>query len=273
MLASPSQVRLAHEHGVDFSTKAVQYAVGQYATGASVPAALGLGVVYSAMIMRGAAQSNKLPVIQWLHALGCPWDMTVTLVAARRAELGILRWLREHGCDWKISAVLLEAARSGNVEMTAWVLQQPDAVCSEDAMRAAARHGHTAICALLHSQHCPWSAKVCSEAAGRGRADTLRWLHEHGCPWDADTIFPRAAASGSIEAIVYLQQQLQQGTEFVLLQQMLKYAGAYNKLAAARWLRQQGAEWPAKLLTSGGVSWTGEALVWARAEGCTSPTQ
>jgi hypothetical protein len=41
---------------------------------------------------------------------------------------------------------------------------------------------------------------------------------------------------------MYLQQQ---GIVFTLakLTDMLSIAGAYNKPAAAKWLRQQGAEW------------------------------
>eukprot|EP00953_Heterococcus_sp_UTEX-ZZ885_P042253 21482-Heterococcus_DN1.PRE.3 len=64
-----------------------------------------------------------------------------------------------------------------------------------------------------------------------------------------------------------------------VLSSMLNAAGAHDNLAAAKWLRQQGAEWPDVIRYfyvnsfDGYTEWSGEALAWARAEGCTSPTQ
>jgi hypothetical protein len=52
---------------------------------------------------------------------------------------------------------------------------------------------------------------------------------------------------------------------------MLNAAGAHGRLAAAQWLRQRGAEWPAELVY-GRHAWTGEVLTWARCEDCTAPT-
>jgi hypothetical protein len=40
-------------------------------------------------------------------------------------------------------------------------------------------------------------------------------------------------------------------------------------MAAAQWLRQQGAEWPA-VLGKFHIKWSGTLLQWARREGCTS---
>jgi hypothetical protein len=76
-----------------------------------------------------------------------------------------------------------------------------------------------------------------------------------------------AAEGGSVDAMEYLQQQ---GIVFTanMLTHMLNAAGKYNKLPAARWLRQQGAEWPRRLYWYG--VWSEDALEWARAEGCTS---
>jgi hypothetical protein len=39
-----------------------------------------------------------------------------------------------------------------------------------------------------------------------------------------------------------------------------------------QWLRQQGAQWPPVLQRNGRL-WIDAAVVWARAEGCTSPLQ
>jgi hypothetical protein len=141
----------------------------------------------------------------------------------------------------------------------------------------AAGRGLTAICAYLQAEHCPWSAMTCHMAAIKGHHSILQWLCEHGCPWDY-TLWASAAQGGSIDVIAYLQQQQQQqvtptaATHTAELQTMLlRIAGAYSKLAVVKWLRQQGAEWPTLLHWL--QPWSGDALAWARAEGCTSPIE
>jgi hypothetical protein len=80
-----------------------------------------------------------------------------------------------------------------------------------------------------------------------------------------------AAQGGSIEIMQYLQQQ---GIEFVndaaLLTIMLSVADAHSKLAAAQWLRAQGAEWPA-ILQYSEITWPIEMIPWAKAQGCSAP--
>jgi hypothetical protein len=207
--------------------------------------------------------------MQFLHAQDCPWDEAVPSIAAERGNLEMVRWLCEHGCPWQEYCILNKAVSSGSIELTAWVKQQPDVVCNQDTMNTAARKGFTAVCEYLYAEQCPWSAQTCFCAAVDGHVDTLRWLHENGCPWNAAHTCEAAAAGGSIDVIEYV---VQQGIVFTpeLLTVMLNAAG--NKLAAAQWLRQQGAEWP-DLLYYLISRWSGETLEWARAEGCTSRTQ
>jgi hypothetical protein len=82
-------------------------------------------------------------------------------------------------------------------------------------------------------------------------------------------MFVVAAQGGSVDVLAYLQQQGLFTSR--MLRQMLRIAGAHSKLAAAKWLRQQGAQWPAVLCWKEMV-WSDDKLEWARAEGCTSPT-
>jgi hypothetical protein len=155
VFASASRVKYAHASGVDCSTPRYQFAAGRHATVASLIIASEVGMEYSVATMMGVADSNTLPVLQFLRAQGCPWDETLSRAAARRGNLEMLRWLQQHGCPWRAYSILDEAASSGNVELTAWVKQQPEVVCNEDAMIAAARKGHTAMCEYLHSEQCP----------------------------------------------------------------------------------------------------------------------
>jgi hypothetical protein len=75
-----------------------------------------------------------------------------------------------------------------------------------------------------------------------------------------------AARGGSVEALTYLQQHVVL-TDASLLSELLNEAASHNQLAAAQWLKEQGAEWPAAF---GWASWSDEVLEWARAEGCTA---
>jgi hypothetical protein len=272
VFASPARVRLAHQANLDNTTVFYQYAAGKYSTWATLVAACTLGMVFTDLTMFGAAECNQLAVVQLLHAQGCLWDAEVADAAVRRGALEILRWMREQGYAWNPEGILDAAATSGNIELAAWVIQQPGVVRDDElAMAAAAAWGHIDMCAYLHEQGCPWSHMVCAMAAAQGHAETLKWLFEHGCPWQADLVCSKAAEGGSVDVMVLLQEYGFLYTPAILTS-MLNAAGAHNKLAAAQCLRQQGAEWPA-VLKQHVTSWSGESLAWARAEGCTSPTQ
>jgi hypothetical protein len=80
-----------------------------------------------------------------------------------------------------------------------------------------------------------------------------------------------AARYGNTSTLVYILQQGGMPDTAELTQ--LNVAGALNTCDAAKWLRQQGAEWPAVLLYKQNfvaMSWRGSTLDWARSEGCTS---
>jgi hypothetical protein len=77
-----------------------------------------------------------------------------------------------------------------------------------------------------------------------------------------------AARSGSMDVMLYLQRCRVFTRVPLVLTPMLKIAGARNRLAAAVWLRQQGAEWPLFLFHG---DWSDEVLVWARVAGYTTP--
>jgi hypothetical protein len=213
VFTSPSCVRHAHAHGLDYATEWCERAAGRYGDIATLQTAHELGMAYTDLAI-GAADCNQLAVVQFLQAQGCP--------------------------------------------------------LSESLFHLAAERGHIAMCAYLHAAQCPWSNVICNSAAYGGSLNTLRWLRERGCPWSTYAVSICAACSGSIDLMLYLQQQ---GVVFnaEMLRDMLNAAGAHNELAAAQWLRQRGAAWPA-VLYDDMMPWSGDALLWARAEGCTSPT-
>jgi hypothetical protein len=269
IFASPARVRLVHARGLDITTTSFGRAAGRYADVPVLEAAHELGMQYTVETLQGAAMCNQLSVLQYLRTQGCPWNRSVPDAAAGAGAYEKLRWLREQGCEWCDDGILRQAASSGNIEMTAWVKQQPGIKCDDGVMFRAASLGLTAMCEYLHSEQCPWDTTVCDGAARQGHVDTVRWLQDNGCPWTAERVCAAAAAGGRIGVMTYLLQQSTTATP-AMLTHMLSVAGCYSELVAAQWLRQQGAEWPARLRYL--RPWAGDVLAWARAEGCTSPT-
>eukprot|EP00953_Heterococcus_sp_UTEX-ZZ885_P031708 16610-Heterococcus_DN1.PRE.12 len=216
-----------------------------------------------------AAAGANLHLLQFLRDERCEWDETACAAAARNGHLATLKWLHEQGCPWIFDEICGEAAESGNIEMLLYLKQQ-GCEYNADTMRGAAGFGHLPLCEFLLAEQCPWTDTATGWAAWGGEISTLRWLRESGCPWNANTMLKLAAEGGSIEVMTYLQEQGVHASPSKL-REMLSAAGANEQLAAAQWLRQQGAEWPA-VLRMDGTSWQKDVLKWARAAGCTSPT-
>jgi hypothetical protein len=278
VLTSPTRVRLAHAGGLPCTSYKFAEAAVKHADLPTLLAAheLGMRLTYSlaAVLSKTAAAQQSLPMQRWL----CTQTQQLQLAAeadahaaAAGGSVGVLTQLHQQGASscWSPAQVLNNAAACGSVALTAWAAQQPGVVLSAATMCAAAEKGHTAVCQYLLSQQCPWSAQACNRAAAGGHTSTLRWLRSNGCPWTVGAVCTAAAQGGSVELLVYLQGQRLLATA-AQLTNVLNIAGAYSQLAAAQWLRQQGAQWPAVLRCGKYKQWQGDVLAWARAEGCTS---
>jgi hypothetical protein len=133
----------------------------------------------------------------------------------------------------------------------------------------------TAVCEYLLAQQCPCDDGVCTAAAVEGcHLSTLQWLMEHGCLYDVDTLRVKAAQHGHITVLEFLQQFAVEALPQALMLVLL-IAGLSSQLAAAQWLRAQGAPWPPTLSVPFGdeQQWPEPMVEWARAEGCTSPLE
>jgi hypothetical protein len=259
--ASPAILRLAHQQGLDSKSASLAYhrAAAKHADVATLAAAHKLGLQYTAMTMSCAARCNRLAEVQYLHRRGCPWPARLFEVVASSGCCELLRWCHEHGCPMDVHIAPYFTAQSGNIELMAWVMQLTGAQLSAEAMCAAASKGRTAMCQYLHTQQCPWAASSTSAAALGGHVDLLTWLLDNGCPWKARPLCVTAARSGCVKVLEYLQQ-LGLLSSPQVLRYMLSVAALNQKLAAAQWLRAQGAEWPYVHETH---PWRGELLTWA----------
>jgi hypothetical protein len=292
-------VRLARSCGlaVRHSIR-LQLVAGQYADSDALSALRELGMPFSNYIVKAAAHSGRLPILQhllsdqqcpklydlsryaassgsinmlqWLKAEGFQFDSFTSHGAAAAGQLLALQHLRSDGCEWDSARILCSAASGGNIDVVEWLRQQQDIEISADVMGWAAAAGQTAMCQLLRSIGCYWDADACSAAAANGHCATLRWLRESGCAWNASEMCIAAAGNGHTDILDYI---LEQGEVFSaeLLELALNHTGMLNELQAAQWFRQHGAEWPAVLGNSVDEEWHDDIVAWARAEGCDSP--
>jgi Ankyrin repeats (3 copies) len=272
VFASPSRVKLAKKHWLDCNSEAFQLAAGKHADITTLATAheIGrqMGMPYTVTTMLGAAQNNKLAEVKFLRSQGCPWSSQHLDAAASSGHFELVRWCYEHGCPWSASMPWY-AAESGNVELMAWVLQLPGTDLRDSghtAMSAAASQGHMDMCQYLYSLQWPWNKSSTRQAALGGHIDVLRWLIDNGCAWDLHELAAAAIQGGSIEVLVELQQQ-DLLNSVPLLTELLDMAVLHNKLAVAKWLREQGAEWPSDTVKRKVI------VALARAEGCTSPAK
>jgi hypothetical protein len=207
-------------------------------------------------------------------------QMRYRFAASKYADVATLEVAHELGMDytpgWLVAAIDLEGAVYCNELAVVQFLHDRCCYWTNHVFSIAAQRGDMDLCEYLYASDCGWSMGTCEAAARSGHADILRWLREHDCPWDEDRMHTGAAKGGSVDVMVYLQEE-DIVFDAEILTEMLKIAGACNKLAAAQWLRKQGAQWPAVLKWQKSyrdqLVWSDDALAWARAEGCTSPTE
>jgi hypothetical protein len=268
VFTSPSRVYLAYKRGLDCTSELYKRAAGKHADIATLAAAHEAGMEYTEAVMHAAALCNKLAEVQYLHTEGCPWPVQLLDDTAISGHSELLRWCYEQGCHFRHPHMATYfAAQGGSIELMGWLLQQQGAELSAAVLSAAAWKGQTAMVHYLLAKQCPWDARATRLAASGGHVDLLRWLMDNGCPRDAFQLGLAAAEGGSIDVLTHLQQQGILLEDADSLTRMLDSAGHNDQLTNAKWLREQGAEWPTAPL----FPWCGEVLAWASSEGFTAP--
>jgi hypothetical protein len=180
VFASSALVRLACASGLfNNSSRKLQHIAGRTADMRALRIAQELGLQLTSNVIVGAAESDTVLNLHWLHKLqGCPLPQGI--------------------CDW--------AAKSGSISTLKW-LQQHGSASTANTCTGAAACAHVRVLQFLRDEGCECDESACKAAARNAHMPTLKWLHEHGCPWFADCICADAAAGGSIEELLYLKQQ------------------------------------------------------------------
>jgi hypothetical protein len=182
-----------------------------------------------------------------------------------------------------VGSMMQGAAAGGSIAVLEWLRYEQFVQFNESLIQSAAHYNQLAMIQYLRATGCPWEASACTAAVmcfsdsattQSSSAATLQWLHQHGCPWNLTELYRLAAERGDIAVLSYI---IQQGgvPEAAVMTEMLNATGALGKLDAAKWLRQQDAEWSAVLeydIRHGHgkpimLAWWDSTLKWARSEG------
>eukprot|EP00953_Heterococcus_sp_UTEX-ZZ885_P000722 908-Heterococcus_DN1.PRE.5 len=239
VFTSPARVRLAlSAGGIDSTAWSFNFAAGRHSSAALLAAAQQQGIEFTSATTTGAASSRQqFATLQFLRAQGCPWHSGACHCAAKAGALQTLQWLREQGCEWDARCILQSAVSSGSTELTAWVMAQPGVEITEWALLEAVRRD-----------------KLCAAAAERGAIEVLEHLQQH----DGVRFTPEQLSFSLVDLRKQHLAVLCVHVVPTVALDMLNIAGASDKLAAAQWLRQQGAHWPLTLYDNYWESWSHE---------------
>jgi hypothetical protein len=183
VLASPSRVKLAAEHGAAAvaDTDPFLIAAGKVAEIATLTAAHNLlDMPFTEDVSDGAAAAADLERLQWLvEQHDCPLSFNSVNYAAKAGSVPVLTWLKQHGADFSEMATLL-----------------------------AAEAGQLAALQFFAAEGIPLHRKVCEAAAGSGNIAALQFLRvELKHTWDIDAVCARTAYIGSIDIMKWIVAQ------------------------------------------------------------------
>ncbi|KAG5184144.1 hypothetical protein JKP88DRAFT_245008 [Tribonema minus] len=268
----------------------VCHAAGRHASREALLWAREHGLPWHEHIAVGAIQGGRLGLLAWLRDEHCcPWTPRVLAQAALlsadadgdgprdggAAAVAALDWLWARAADgrWERGGgVCRRAAQRGHVRALAW-MKAHGCLWDEGLVAAAAGSGQRAALEWLRNEGgCEWSEATLSAAAIGGHYELVLWLKDQGCPWPSETMALDAALGGSVPLLTWLQARGEGGSwSRDALGAMLWRACFMNHLAAAKWLRDQGAPWPSSLLKvqkQGAACWRLSVLQWAISNGC-----
>jgi hypothetical protein len=101
------------------------------------------------------------------------------------------------------------------------------------------------VITVLRLHNVAWNNVICREAAYHSKLSLLQWLHHNDCDSHEVNVLVNASRGGSVSMLEWLAAVSKPWSKSTK-QEMLTDAACCDKLAAAQWLRERGAAWPAK---------------------------
>jgi uncharacterized protein YaiI (UPF0178 family) len=153
-----------------------------------------------------AAEYGYMHVLQYLHAEGCAINQTVCNWAAYNGDLVMLKWAHEHGCPLYSDELDIcdSAAGSHNVELMAWLIQQPDMELTVDVFIAARNGERLAFMQHLQQEGAVFTTKQLTDllhvAGVNDSLQVAKGLRQQGAEWPAVLRYHSESWSGDILA-------------------------------------------------------------------------
>eukprot|EP00953_Heterococcus_sp_UTEX-ZZ885_P023549 12933-Heterococcus_DN1.PRE.2 len=252
VFASPSRVNYAYDCGLHLSKKELQQTAGICASCRALKAAHKHGMPLTDILINHIALSGDL------------------------ARLKHVSKLSEHPMPDSASWY---AAGSGNIKMVRWL--------GSEAVYAI-NYGHLKMLRYLYHAYedeeeidwmdCTICNELTEEAVRHNRLQIVDWLIKHSLATKSEVALIAVVWNN----VQVLQQVIDDAANWdskndaeYQLQELLNAAGAFGSLDACKWLTKNGAVWPSILVYDNFYycneqEWHNAAVVWTRAEGCTS---
>ncbi|GLC48756.1 hypothetical protein PLESTB_000133400 [Pleodorina starrii] len=116
-------------------------------------------------------------------------DQFILPDAARQGHLAVLQYLHARGVRIQPLSVAVEAARAGLLPLVAWAVEVLGVAPADSAttlLDHAARSGNLELMAWLHVRGWALRLSAIPDGAASGCEEALEWLVERGCPFPLD---------------------------------------------------------------------------------------
>lgn len=169
-------------------------------------------------LMAAAAYAGHLPIIKWLHSMGCTArnihregrvsDMICTQ-AVRGGHYDALCWLHNSGFHIYLNAMNYAACNNhGNIRMIKHIYNVTCRYIEPDVFLIAAASGNTNLLDWINikvrTTTREWELPAVYNAAATGKISVLKWLFRKGLSVYGDNLIIYAAYNGHLETVQWL---------------------------------------------------------------------
>jgi hypothetical protein len=110
---------------LDADNQLLQHAAGAHGSLLTLAVAHGLGLEFNAHTLHGAIDSNREPIVDFLHSEHrCPMSCYMGFTAARSGNVRMLKFLRERGFEFSHFGMCSDAALGGHLETLKYLRQE-----------------------------------------------------------------------------------------------------------------------------------------------------
>ncbi|PNH03687.1 hypothetical protein TSOC_010218 [Tetrabaena socialis] len=150
------------------------------------------GYPLSSLVAACAAWDGNLDALRFVLDEGVVLELvdlnTAVDTAVQQGHPALLQVLHARGYDLSSSCLPSVTRRIGHLPVVAWLVETlgAAAVLSVHTFAAAARSGSVQVVAWLLERGCLWDGSAFTAAAAAGCEEQLEWLAAHGCPMEED---------------------------------------------------------------------------------------